>query len=103
MALAVESNCLPLNKLALIFTNLNGMRCGSNIHLQITRKEGQERRERDRGTSDRKRERAGGGNKRKIKPMNELHAHYETKKPFEALSVRSSFMVKQEKASSLKR
>lgn len=44
----------------------------------------------------------GGGNK-KIKPMNELHAHYETKKPFEALSVRSSFMVKQEKASSLKR
>lgn len=35
--------------------------------------------------------------------MNELHAHYETKKPFEALSVRSSFMVKQEKASSLKR
>lgn len=49
-----------------------------------------------------KRER-GGGNKKKIKPMNELHAHYGTKKPFEALSVRSSFMVKQEKASSLKR
>lgn len=47
-------------------------------------------------------ERVGGGNK-KIKPMNELHAHYETKKPFEALSVRSSFMVKQENASSLKR
>lgn len=44
-----------------------------------------------------------GGNKRNIKSMNELHAHYETKKPFEALSVRSSFMVKQAKASSLKR
>jgi len=63
------------------------------------------RRERERERSDRKgeKERAGGGNKKKIKPMNELHAHYETKKPFEALSVRSSFMVKQEKASSLKR
>lgn len=48
-------------------------------------------------------ERVGGGNKKKIKPMNELHAYYETKKPFEALSVRSSFMVKQEKASSLRR
>lgn len=60
---------------------------------------------RERETSDRKgkEERAGGGNKKKIKPMNELHAHYETKKPFEALSVRSSFMVKQEKAFSLKR
>lgn len=47
--------------------------------------------------------RVGGGNKEKIKPMNELHAYYETKKPFEALSVRRSFMVQQEKASSLKR
>lgn len=48
------------------------------------------------------RERAGGGNK-KIWLVNELHAHYETKEPFEALLVRSSFMVKQEKASPLKR
>lgn len=54
------------------------------------------------GIQKEEKRRAGGGNK-KIKPMNELHAHYETKKPFEALSVRSSFMVKQEKASSLKR
>lgn len=54
---------------------------------------------------DRKRheKKSRGRKKKKIKPMNELHAHYETKKPFEALSVRSSFMVKQEKASSLKR
>lgn len=62
--------------------------------------------QRGRETSERKKGekgRVGGGNKKKIKPMNELHAHYETKKPFEALSVRSSFMVKQEKASSLKR
>lgn len=60
-------------------------------------------RERDKWQKKGEKERVGGGNKKKIKPMNELHAHYETKKPFEALSVRSSFMVKQEKASSLKR
>lgn len=58
---------------------------------------------RERETEGGERESRGGGNKKKIKPMNELHAHYETKKPFEALSVRSSFMLKQEKASSLKR
>lgn len=61
-----------------------------------------EERERDKWQKQRERE-SRGGNKKKIKPMNELHAHYETKKPFEALSVRSSFMVKQEKGSYLKR
>lgn len=76
-----------------------------HAHFQITREKGKEKRERERDTSNKKegKERVGRGNKSKIKPMNELHAHYETKKPFEALSVRSSFMVKQEKASSLKR
>lgn len=63
----------------------------------------QSRRQRKKREDEKGRERVGEGNKKKIKPMNELHAHYETKKPFEALSVRSSFMVKQEKASSLKR
>lgn len=73
-----------------------------------TREEGKGGRKREGGRGrqvtekERKGERARGGNK-KIKPMNELHAHYETKKLFEAHSVRSSFMVKQEKASSLKR
>lgn len=39
---------------------------------------------------------SGGGNK-KIWLMNELHAHYETKGSFEALLVRRSVMVTQEK------
>lgn len=81
---------LHLKKLALKFTISNGVSYGS---IQSRREEDEKGKERERG----------GGNKKKIKPMNELHAHYGTKKPFEALSVRSSFMVKQEKASSLKR
>lgn len=67
-----------------------------------TEREDERGREKQVTEKEKKRE-SGGGKKKKIKPMNELHAHYETKKPFEALSVRSSFMVKQEKASSLKR